>query len=67
METFYFRLHPELHEFEGDEKMIYRLEEIDNEYRVFFKMDEDDEEEVDVAYTLEDVANSLVNGHWIII
>lgn len=67
METFYFKLAPEIHEFDGDEKMICRLEEIENEYRVFFKMNEDDEEEVGVIFTLEDIANSLVSGHWIII
>ena len=67
METFYFKLAPEIHEFANDDKTIYRLEEIENEYRVFFKLNEDDVEEVDVVYTLQEIADSMVSGHWIII
>ena len=67
METFYFKLSPEIYEFANDDKTIYRFEEVDNEYRVFFKLEEDDEEEIDIIYTLEEVANSLVASHWIII
>ena len=67
METFYFKLAPELHAFPNDDKEIFRLEEIENEYRVFFKMNDDDEEEIYIPYTLQEIADSLVNGHWIII
>ena len=66
METFYFRLHPELHGFPNDGETIFRLEEVENEYRVFFKMNEDDEEEIYVAYTLQEIADSLIANHWII-
>ena len=67
MENFHFKLDPEIYEFEGDDKTIYRCEEVGNEYKVFFKLDEDDEDEVCVDYTLEELTQSLVSGHWIII
>ena len=67
METFYFKLSPEFHLYENDATTIYRFEEVKDEYKVFFKLFDDDEEEVSTNYTLEEVAKSLVCGHWIVI